>query len=90
MKAIIEYRFNLQNVKSAIAKTKLCRLEYLKHKKQMPNEIPYTERCLQLLNDEFKNLLSKEFILNDTPVIRQQHGEQFYKEKLLTSKILNF
>jgi hypothetical protein len=56
----------------------------------MPNEIPYTERCLQLLNDEFKNLLSKRFILNDTPAIRQQHGEQFYKEKLLTSKILNF
>lgn len=87
MEALKQYKFEEQNLKAAITNCNLWRIEYNKHTTDMPTEIPYKERLLDKLNNAYNMLKSVEFYLA-TPDLKNKYQEMFFKEKLLTEKIL--
>lgn len=87
MKALKQYKYEEQNLKAAILNCKLWRTEYNKHTTGMSAEITYKERLLDKLKNAYNMIKSVELYL-EIPALKNKYQEMFFKEKLLTEKIL--
>ena len=87
MKAIINLKFETQNVKAAISQSNLWISEYKSHVKSYPDEKPYTQRLIGFIKDVYRLLLNVEPYF-DRPVLRDAYHKRYIKNKSEIESIL--